>query len=145
MAGASRSLTATPPRVIITWMRAIARPARHVVFVLAFALAFGPVATCLATVVSAEPAMPCHGTEQHPAPADSARMDCCPGEAPNTQSSIPVSQTVDSSAPSQVLLAVLPVLGTPQHGVRAGTVDAAAGSPRPPGIATYALISFYRI
>lgn len=142
--GASR-LTVGPSRAIMTSMLATARAARHLVFVVAFALAFGSVATCLAAVLAAEPAMVCHGTEQHPASGDSARLDCCPGEAPNTQGSNPVQLALDTSAPTPVLVAVLPLFTQPQFGIRAGTVDAGTGTPKPPGIATYVLISSFRI
>ena len=113
--------------------------------VMALGLAFGPVATCLTAVEASEPSMPCHGTEPHPASDDSARLDCCPGEAANTQSSIPIQQALDTSAPAAVLLAVLPVLEEPLLAIRAGMVDAAAGTPKPPGIATYVLVSSFRI
>ena len=126
-------------------MLAGARAARCVTFVIALALAFGSVATCLAAVVAEEPSMPCHSTEQHPAPTDSARLDCCPGEAPNTQGFVPVPQALDSSAPFPVVVAILPVPAEPRFGTRAGTMDAAAGVPKPPGIATYVLVSSFRI
>ena len=112
---------------------------------MAFAIALAPAATCLAAVVGAEPTMPCHGTAQHSAPSDAARLDCCPGEAPNTQSSIPVPQALDAPAPFSVLAAVLPVPAEPQLGTRAGIVAAAAGTPKPLGIATYVLVSSFRI
>jgi hypothetical protein len=118
---------------------------RVLTFVMAVAIALGSVATCLAAVKAAAPAMPCHGAEQHPAPGDSARVDCCPGEAPNSQSSIPGQQALDTSAPATIVVAVLPVLREPMLGTGAGIVDAGAGTPRPPGIATYVLVSSFRI
>ena len=122
-----------------------ARAARPLVFVMALALACGSIATCLAAVAEAEPTMLCHSTERHPAPDHSARWDCCPGEAPNTLGSMPVQETLASSVPSPVLLALLPMLAEPQVGTRAGIVDAAAGAPKPPGIATYVLVSSFRV
>ena len=121
------------------------RAGRLMAFAMAFSIAFGSVATCLAAVVATEPSMPCHGTEQHSAPSDSAQLDCCPGEAPNTQSSAPVQQALDSSAPVPVLVAILPLPAEPHLGTRPGMVDAAAGTPKPPGIATYVLVSSFRI
>ena len=117
---------------------------RHIVFTLALSIAFGPVATCLAAVVAAQPA-PCHGTAQHPAPGGAARLDCCPGEAPNTQSSIPGQQAFESSAPFPVLVAVLPALADPQAHTCAGLIDVGTRVPKPPGTATYVLISSFRI
>ena len=126
-------------------MLAIARAARRLVFVVAFAIAFAPAATCLAAVAAALPTMPCHGSEQHPAQDDSVRMNCCPGDSPNSQSSVPAQQAQDTSAPAPVLVAVLPVPALPPIGAGRGILDVEARTPKPPGIATYVLVSSFRI
>lgn len=126
-------------------MLAIARAARRLVFVVAFAIAFAPAATCLAAVASAAPTMPCHGSEQHPVQDDSAHMNCCPGDSPNSQSPVPAQQALDSAAPTPVLVAVLPVPVVPLIGVGSGILDVEARTPKPPGIATYVLVSSFRI
>ena len=119
---------------------------RHFAFVMALAVALGPVATCLAAVVTAQPAPPpCHGTAQHHAPGGAAQLDCCPGEAPNTQSCIPGQHAFESSAPFPVLVAVLPALADPQVHTRAGIIDVGTRVPKPPGTATYVLVSSFRI
>jgi hypothetical protein len=134
-----------PPGVMMTSMRATARAARHVVLVMAFAVAFAPAATCLAAVAAATPELPCHASEQRPAQDDSAHMNCCPGDSPNSQSFTPAQQALDPSAPAQVVVAILPVPAVPQVGAGLGLAHVAAGTPRPPGIATYVLVSSFRI
>jgi hypothetical protein len=119
------------------------RAARHVVFVLAFAVAFASTATCLAAVVAAQPEAPCHGSEQHPSQGSS--IDCCPGDSADTQSFAPDQLTISPSGPSSVLIVVLPVACEAQLAVRAGLVDTTTGTPKPPGIATYVLVSSFRI
>jgi hypothetical protein len=118
---------------------------RLIAFVLALTLSFGSVVRCVAAIAAAEPAMACHDTEQHQRPQDSSRFDCCPGEAPNSQGFVPGQQALDESAPSPVLLGVLAALPAPLLRTRAGVVDAADGTPKPPGIATYLLVSSFRI
>jgi hypothetical protein len=126
-------------------MRATARAARRLVFVVAFAIAFAPAVTCLAAVAAAAPTMPCHGSEPDPVRDDSAHMNCCAGDSPNSQGSVPAQQALDSAAPTPVLVAVLPVPAVPLLGVGPGILDVEARTPKPPGIATYVLVSSFRI
>ena len=115
---------------------------RLIAVAMVLTLSFGSVMRCVAAIAAAEPTMACHDTEQHQPPQDSSRFGCCPGEAPNTQG-IP-GQALDQSAPAPVLVAVLAALPAPPLGTRAGLVDA-AGTLKPPGIATYVLVSSFRI
>jgi hypothetical protein len=120
------------------------RAVRHFAFVIVFAFAFAPVATCLAAVAAAAPEMPCHGSVPQPTPERSAHLDCCPGDSPNSQGSTPVQQVVDASAPTPVLVAVL-LPAVDIVGRRAGLVDCSAGTSKPPGIPTYVFVSSFRI
>jgi hypothetical protein len=119
------------------------RATRYLVLVLAFAVAFASTATCLAAVVAEKSEAPCHRSEQHPAQGSS--IDCCPGDSANTQSFAPGQLTLSPSGPSPVLVAVLPVDLAPPLAVGAGVADTATGRPKPPGIATYVLVSSFRI
>jgi len=120
------------------------RAVRHFAFVIVFAFAFAPVATCLAAVAAAEPEMPCHGSAPQPAPERSAHLDCCPGDSPNSQGSTPVQQIVDTSAPTPVLVAVL-LPADDIAGSCAVLVDSIAGTCKPPGVPTYVFVSSFRI
>jgi hypothetical protein len=119
--------------------------ARYLVFVLAFAVAFSSAATCLAAAAAATPKAPCHGSEHQPVQDDSGQLNCCPSDSPNSESPVPALQAPGSPTASPVLIAVLPVSSGPPFARRPGIVDVAAGRPKLPGIATYVLVSSFRI
>lgn len=106
------------------------------------ALAVVPTATCL---IAAQPVekmeMACHDAMEHDDSGGSIEQHCCPDDSP---SSSPAQLLASVSAPPSVLVAVLPVpLVSPMLG-RTGIVDDAA-PVKPPGTATYVLVSSFRI
>ena len=98
------------------------RAARHFLFVLAFAVAFA---------------------ERHPAQESS--IDCCPGDSANAESLTAGPLTTAPSEPAPVPAVLLPVAYEPQLALRAGLIDHGSGTPKPLGIATYVLVSSFRI
>jgi hypothetical protein len=124
-------------------MRKMLRWLRMAVWVecaLALALAIVPTATCL---IAAQPVekMACHDAMDHDDGGGSIDQNCCPGDSP---SSSPAQILASISEPPSVLAAVLPVpLVSPMLG-RTGVVDDTA-PVKPPGTATYVLVSSFRI
>ena len=117
------------------------RATRWLGWVFALALMFVPSATCL---IAAWPEkMACHDAMELRAEA-SLDEPCCPGDSAASPRSTPVGQLGPSiSAPAAILIAVLPDVEL-RIPAGAGTIEP-PGTRKPPGPATYVLVSSFRI
>jgi hypothetical protein len=111
-------------------------------WLIAVAVAFVPVATCLIAAAPSE-RMACHdGMEQH----QEASLDepCCPGDSAASPISSSAGQFTPSiSAPTAVLIAVMPAI---EPWIPAGTrTTEPPGTRKPPGPPMYVLVSSFRI
>jgi hypothetical protein len=126
----------------MTSMLVTLRAARHFVTVLAFAVAFASTAKCLAAVAADSATPSCHASEPR---SERAAVDCCPGESPDSQTLAASPLAVTPAAPLPIIVAVLREPAVPGDARLAGIIDPATGSSKPPGIATYVLVSAFRI
>lgn len=119
------------------------RASRCLGWVAALALAFVPSATCLIGAQQAD-SMACHDAMEHGDSHGAIDQTCCPGDSASSPSSSPAQLSTSVSAPSTVLVAILPVPIGSSLLAHAGDIDDAA-TVKPPGTATFVLISSFRI
>lgn len=119
------------------------RARRWLGWVFALALAFVPSATCLIGAQQSD-AMACHDAMDHGESHGSIDQTCCPGDSAASPSSPSAPLSTSISAPPAVLVAILPVPVGPSLVTRVGSVDDAT-TVKPPGTATYVLVSSFRI